>query len=220
MTLAEYERSRKRTQMLYKLYRTPVVLLGLGALFNFLLANRLPTRKVKRAERMSVLFTNLLLLGIVIGASHTMGFGTYFRIQLPVMWMAGAGGIWLFYVQHQFEGVYWARKQDWDPLRAAMEGSSFYALPAVLRWFSGSIGYHHVHHLGSRIPNYRLRACYQAIPALHAKTPLTIRRSLAGMRLKVWDEENRKLVGFPRTPSGDPIVPAGGLVPAGKVQVA
>lgn len=109
-----------------------------------------------------------------------------------------AAGVWLFYVQHQFAGVYWARKGEWDALRAAMDGSSFYKLPAVLRWFSGSIGYHHVHHLGARIPNYRLKEeCYEAIPALQAKPPLTIRDSLAAVRLKVWDEARRKLTGFP-----------------------
>ena len=117
-------------------------------------------------------------------------------IQLPVLWMAGAAGVWLFYVQHQFEGVYWARRKDWKALRAAMEGSSFYKLPAVLSWFSGNIGYHHIHHLGSRIPNYRLKQCFEAIPALQEITPLTIKESLHSVRLKLWDEEHETLEGF------------------------
>ena len=106
------------------------------------------------------------------------------------------GGIWLFYVQHQFKGVYWARRGVWDPLQAAVSGSSFYQLPAVLRWFSGSIGIHFVHHLGSRIPNYHLQRCYDSIPELHAKEPLTLRQSLASPRLKLWDEGRRELAGF------------------------
>ena len=110
--------------------------------------------------------------------------------------MAGAMGVWLFYVQHQFEGVYWARRRDWNALRAAMEGSSFYQLPPILRWFSANIGYHHVHHLNARIPNYRLKQCCEAIPALTDKPALTIRRSLAGIRLKLWDEQREELVGF------------------------
>jgi omega-6 fatty acid desaturase (delta-12 desaturase) len=106
-------------------------------------------------------------------------------------------GIWLFYVQHQFEGVYWARRRDWDALRAAMDGSSFYALPAGLRWFSANIGYHHVHHLNSRIPNYRLKQCCESVSALREKPVLTIRRSLSAIHLKLWDEERKILIGFP-----------------------
>ena len=121
---------------------------------------------------------------------------TCLLIQLPVLWLAGALGIWLFYVQHQFEGGYWARKEEWDALRAAMEGSSYYELPTVLRWFSANIGYHHVHHLNARIPNYRLKACFDAIPELRKTRALTIRRSLSSVRLKLWDEERRTLVRF------------------------
>ena len=197
MTVKEFEESPKRIQLQYRLYRHPVVLLGLGAIFNFLLSNRLSTRTVKRKERMSVLFTNLLILGIFLLASEFIGWKTYLLIQLPVLVLAGAAGIWLFYVQHQFEGGYWARKSQWDPIRAAMEGSSFYKLPSILNWFSASIGYHHIHHLNPRIPNYRLRQCFDAIPALQAKEPLTIMKSFSSFRLKLWDEERQKMVDFP-----------------------
>jgi omega-6 fatty acid desaturase (delta-12 desaturase) len=197
MTKTEYEKTGPAKRLAYRLYRHPLVLIGLGALFSFLLRYRLPARKSKRKERISVIFTNLLIFLIVLAASSTMGWQTYLLIQLPVIWLAGSMGIWLFYVQHQFEGGYWARKSDWDPMLAAMEGSSFYKLPTVLRWFSANIGYHHVHHLNPRIPNYRIKDCHDAIPALQDKTPLSISRSLSGINLKLWDEEREKLVDFP-----------------------
>jgi acyl-lipid omega-6 desaturase (Delta-12 desaturase) len=197
MTLTEYQNSSKKKQLQYRLYRNPVVLLGLGALFTFLLSNRLPSRKVKRKERMSVVFTNLLIVVVVLIADRLIGWRIYLLIQLPVLIFAGAAGIWLFYVQHQFPGGYWARKSEWEPLRAAMEGSSFYKLPGLLNWFSGSIGYHHVHHLSPRIPNYHLKKCYNAVPALQAKAPLTTNKSLSCVHLKVWDEKLQKMVVFP-----------------------
>jgi len=203
MTVAEYAAASRAKRLCYWLYRYPPVMIGLGALFSFLLRFRLPVRTSRRKEHVSVLFTNLLLLGVVLTACRHLGWRTYLLIQLPVIWMAGAAGIWLFYVQHQFHGVYWARRGEWDALRAAMEGSSFYRLPTVLRWFSGNIGYHHVHHLQPRIPNYRLKNCHEAVPALQAKRPLTIRQSLASLRLKVWDEERKQLVGFTETQNRD-----------------
>lgn len=196
MTKAEYDQASAAERFAYRLYRNPIVLLGLGALFSFLLRYRLPTRSSKRRERMSVVFTNLLIICVVLLAASTMGWRTYLLVQLPVLWMAGAMGVWLFYVQHQFEGVYWARRREWRALRAAMEGSSFYKLPPVLRWFSANIGYHHVHHLNARIPNYRLKECCEAVPELRNKPALTIRKSLSGVRLKLWDEQRKELVGF------------------------
>lgn len=196
MTRSEYADAPRATRLQYRLYRNPCVMFLLGAFYSFLLGHRLPARSTRRVERMSILFTNLLLVGVGLTLSHFIGWRLYLLVQLPVLWLAGAAGIWLFYVQHQFVGVYWARKDDWNPLRAAMEGSSFYRLPAMLRWFSGNIGYHHVHHLGPRIPNYRLRECFAALPALQAKEPLTILSSFAAVRLKLWDEERKILVGF------------------------
>lgn len=196
MTLSEYNGSSPKKRLLYRLYRNPLILIGLGALFNFLLSNRLPTRKVKRKERLSVLYTNLLIVAVFLIGLQVIGWRTYLLIQLPVLWLAGAAGIWLFYVQHQFAGVYWARRSQWDPLRAALEGSSFYQLPPVLRWFSSNIGYHHIHHLNPGIPNYMLKVCYEAIPALQAKAPLTLAKNFSCSRLKIWDEEQQKLVDF------------------------
>jgi acyl-lipid omega-6 desaturase (Delta-12 desaturase) len=197
MTLQEYRNSPRKGRLLYRLYRSPVVLIGLGAFFIFLLSNRLPTRTAKRREWMSVLLTNLLVVAVFLVAARFIGWRTYLLIQLPVLWLAGVGGIWLFYVQHQFPGGYWASKTEWEPLRAAMEGSSFYKLPAVLRWFSGNIGYHHVHHLSPRIPNYRLKKCHDTVPELQAIAPLTLVKSLSCIRKKIWDEERQEMVSFP-----------------------
>ncbi|MBE0583477.1 MAG: fatty acid desaturase [Desulfofustis sp.] len=197
MTLKEYENSSKMKKLRYRLYRNPILLVGLGALFNFLFYNRIPDLRVKRKERMGVILTNLLILAVALTAAQIIGWPAYLLIQLPVLWLAGGAGIWLFYVQHQFEGGYWACKSEWDPLRAAMEGSSFYDLPTVLRWFSGNIGYHHVHHLNPMIPNYRLQQCFDSVPELQAKEPLTIKKSLRSHRLKLWDERLQKMVAFP-----------------------
>ena len=196
MTRTEFEKAPTAHQIAYRLYRNPLILLGMGAVFTFLLRFRLPARMSRRKARASVAFTNLFIVLLLIVASQTIGLRTFVLIQLPVIWFAGIMGIWLFYVQHQFEGVYWARKQEWDPLRAAMEGRSYYKLPAVLRWFTANIGYHHVHHLSPRIPNYRLKQCYDSVPALKDKPPLTIRKSLSGIHLKLWDEERKQLIGF------------------------
>ena len=196
LTRAEYASASKARQLFYRFYRSPLGLIGLGALFSFVLRYRLPSRKSTRKERMSVLLTNLLIGGVALVVAWLIGWQTYLLVQVPVLWLAGAAGVWLFYVQHQFAGVYWSRKGEWDAIRAAMEGSSFYQLPAVLRWFSGNIGYHHVHHLRPRIPNYRLRECYDAIPELQAKPPLTLGKSLASIKLKLWDENRRELVGL------------------------
>lgn len=197
MTRTEYKEACPIKRWGYRLYRNPVILFGLGAFFSFVLRFRLPTRKAKRKPRVSVLFTNLLIIILLMLAAATIGLRTFLSVQLPIIFLAGTMGIWLFYVQHQFEGVYWARREKWDALHAAMDGSSFYDLPPLLRWFSAAIGYHHVHHLNARIPNYNLKPCYDAIPALRNKSPLTVRKSLSCIHLKLWDEARQELIEFP-----------------------
>ena len=126
-----------------------------------------------------------------------LGWSVFLAIQLPVVAIAGACGVWLFYVQHNFEGGYWARGADWNARRAAVEGSSFYDLPAVLRWFTANIGYHHIHHLAPRIPNYHLRAAHETMPAMAGLRRLTLRDSFASSRMKLWDEGLGLMVGYP-----------------------
>ncbi len=194
MTKDEYENASSYKRLRYRLYRNPLVLFGFGAL----LLNRRPSYFMgKPKECINILFTFLLISAAAFTASRIMGWPIYFLIQLPVLWLAGGVGISLFYVHHQFEGGYWARKGDWTPLSAAMKGSSFLKLPAVLNWFSSNIGYHHIHHINPMIPNYRLKECYNAVPALQAKAPLTITNGWTCYRLKLWDEDLQKMVPFP-----------------------
>jgi omega-6 fatty acid desaturase (delta-12 desaturase) len=196
MTVKEYRQAPRRTQIAYRIYRNPAIMFGLGPIASFLISQRFPQKGAKPRERNSVLITNLAILVIVVLATLTIGLGTYLLIQLPIMIVGGALGIWLFYVQHQYEGVYWARDGEWDVTRAALEGSSYYKLPRVLRWFSGNIGLHHIHHLRPRIPNYHLQASYDQVPAMQAIRPLTLGESLKSVGMNLWDEEAQKLVSF------------------------
>lgn len=194
MTKKEYENASRVQRLRYRIYRNPLVLFGFGI---FLLSKRPSYFMVRPRERMDILFTYLVIIAVALSVSRIIGWPIYFLIQLPVVWLAGGVGIWLFYVNHQFEGGYWARKSEWDPLSAAMRGSSFLKLPAVLNWFSSNIGYHHLHHIDPMIPNYNLRKCYNKVPALQAKAPTTITKIIGCFRLKLWDEELQKMVVFP-----------------------
>jgi len=196
LTAEEYLAIPKWKQLAYRVARNPIVFLTIGPGFIFLITQRLLHQWQGKEERRSILITNLIAASILTLASYTIGLRTYLVIQLPVMLLAGALGIWLFYVQHQFEGVYWSRHANWDPLTAAMKGSSYYKLPGPLRWFSANIGLHHVHHLMTRIPNYRLQECYAKIPALHNVPTLTIARSLKSLHLNLWDEKREELISF------------------------
>jgi len=151
---------------------------------------------MSKQERNSVYITNLGILAIVLLAGLTFGFRTYVLIQLPILFIGGMLGLWLFYIQHNFESVYWSRHEDWDRMKAAIKGSSFHKLPRILQWFTGNIGYHHIHHIRSLIPNYRLEDCYDTLLDLQEIKPLTIRKSLRSLRLHLWDELNKKLVSF------------------------
>ncbi len=162
----------------------------------FLVMQRFATGPGGRRERVSVIGTNLALAGIIALAAVTIGLPAYVLIQFPIILLGGAAGVWLFYVQHQFEGVYWARQERWDFVRAALEGSSLYRLPKVLQWFSGNIGFHHIHHLSPRVPNYLLERCFRENPVFQQVKPLTLLSSLKSMGLRLWDEERGRLVGF------------------------
>ncbi|MDD2583101.1 MAG: fatty acid desaturase [Desulfuromonadaceae bacterium] len=196
MTVEEYLTATPLKRLAYRLYRNPVIMFGIGPLYYFLLRNRYPSPGAKKIDFISVIFTNLAIAAIVVIASLTIGFRTYLLVQLPILAFAATLGVWLFYNQHQFEGVYWARHEVWDPWRVAMEGASYYKLPWLLQWVTGNIGFHHVHHVRPGIPNYRLQECYDAIPELQAITPLTLAKSLGSLHLNLYDEYQRKMVSF------------------------
>ncbi len=196
MTVSEYEAAPWHLRLGYRLFRNPLVLFGLGPLFVFLVRHRWPHGSSGPREAKSVWITNAALLGIVLVCAFTIGLKTLALVHLPIMTIAGAAGVWLFYVQHQYEDVYWARHEEWDPVRAALDGSSYYRLPKLLQWFTGNIGFHHIHHLRSRIPNYRLQECFQKVPAMQEVHVLTIPESLKSLWMHLWDEQSKQLISF------------------------
>jgi acyl-lipid omega-6 desaturase (Delta-12 desaturase) len=196
LTIDEYLAAPRRKRHTYRLYRHPLILIGLGSLFLFLVLERFAKKGAGKRERRSVLYTNVALLCIVAIASLTIGLQTYLLVQLPIIAIAGALGLWLFYIQHQFENVYWVRHGTWDPMRVALEGSSYFRLPKILQWFTGNIGLHHVHHVRPNIPNYNLQQCHDEIPAFQGVKAITLRTSLRSLQLGLCDEKNQKLVSF------------------------
>ena len=196
MTLTEFRTAPWVKRLAYRVFRHPLVMLGLGPLLSFVISQRFAPKGATKRGRYSVVLTNVVLLLILVVAWATIGLRTYLLIQLPVILIAAMLGIWLFYIQHQYPHVYWTREETWDPIRAAMEGSSYYKLPKALQWISGNIGLHHIHHLRPTIPNYNLQACYDAVPEVQAVKPLTLADSLRCLGLALYDEERRRLVRF------------------------
>jgi omega-6 fatty acid desaturase (delta-12 desaturase) len=196
LTVQEYLEASRWKRFAYRLARNPGVLFVLAPLFLFLIKQRVPSLKAPLRERYSVYWTNLALGIVAAGLIWIFGLKAYLIIQLTVLMTAGSAGVWLFYVQHQFEGVYWERSGEWDYATAALKGSSFYKLPKVLQWFSGNIGFHHVHHLSPRIPNYHLEKCHQAEPLFQTVKPVTLFSSFRSFTFRLWDEQRCKLVGF------------------------
>ncbi len=196
LTVQEYLESSRWQRFAYRLARNPVILFVIAPFFMFLVKHRFPKAKASKRERHSVYWTNLALFGMAAGLSWVFGLKAYLLIQLIVVGVAGSAGVWLFYVQHQFEGVYWERAKEWDYAAAALKGSSFYKLPKILQWFSGNIGFHHIHHLSPRIPNYHLEKCHKAEPLFQSVKTVTLLSSLKSLTFRLWDEQRRKLVGY------------------------
>jgi omega-6 fatty acid desaturase (delta-12 desaturase) len=194
LTAEEYLKLHPIKQLGYRLYRHPLLMFGLASTYVFLISHRFSHQKWQ-GERQSVAWTNLALLGLCFDEpAHRLR--EYILVQLPIIVIGTAVGVWLFYVQHQFENVYWERHERWDFIRAGMQGSSYYRLPKLLQWFTGNIGFHHIHHLNPRIPNYLLEKCQCEIQRFQEIEPLNLLTSLRSLTLRVWDEKQRKLVGF------------------------
>ncbi len=198
LTLKEYRDLPPMGRLGYRLYRHPLVLFGLGPAYNFLLRQRLPLGFMRSGWRywLSAMGTNIAMIVLAGLLIYFVGLGPFILVHLPVAIVAASIGVWLFYVQHQFEGTVWARGDAWKVQDAALYGSSHYDLPGVLRWFTANIGIHHVHHLCSRIPYYRLRQVLRDYPELATLKRLTLWQSLSCVNLGLWDENQQKLISF------------------------
>jgi omega-6 fatty acid desaturase (delta-12 desaturase) len=200
LTVDEYHALSRWGQFKYRVYRHPAVLFGVGAVLQFFVRHRLPTivPRTWTRERRSIIWTDVGLAGFIVLMGVLVGFRQFFLVHVPLMALSGSIGVWLFYVQHQFEPTYWEHDERWIYEEAALAGSSYYRLPRLLQWATGNIGLHHVHHLNARIPNYRLQEVIDSIPELRRVTTLTLRDSFRCVRLALWDERQRKLVRIPR----------------------
>ena len=197
-TVREYKAMTPWQRRCYRLYRSIPVLFFLGPAFHFIVYHRLPwiIPSDWKAERRSILYNDLCLAFLLYGAFHTVGMGPFFAVQLSVGVCSAIGGVYLFYVQHQFEGTYWRKDDGWDVVEASLRGSSYYDLPLPLQWITGNIGFHHIHHLNSRIPNYKLEKCMNENPVLQKVARLTFWQSFKCVKLSLWDEDAGKMVGF------------------------
>ncbi len=196
LTVAEYEARRCGGRLAYRLFRNPLVMFGLGPIFALVVQPRIVPRSARPRIKRSVIATNVALVAMVGGLCWLMGWRDYLLVQVPTSMLAGAAGIWLFYVQHQFEDVYWEGSARWSYADAALHGSSYLKLPKVLQFFSGNIGFHHVHHLSARIPNYNLQRAHDENPVFHEVPKLSLTDGLRAVRLKLYDPESGRMVSF------------------------
>ena len=197
LTVAEYRALSRFGRFKYRLYRHPFVLFGIGPLHMMILQRfRAPSLATGAKQLWNVWMTNAALVGLVMIGGLAFGWKVVLLIYFPAYYLAAAGGIWLFYVQHQFEEAYWERGQEWDYATAAITGSSHLRMPGVLNWFTGHIGLHHVHHLGPKIPNYRLKKAHDENELFAAAPVLTLRTAFRTLRLTLWDEEQGRMIGF------------------------
>jgi omega-6 fatty acid desaturase (delta-12 desaturase) len=196
LTVKEYLALSKWGRFSYRLYRHPIVLLVIGPHYIFLFWQRFVGKHSGRRERNNVYLTNLGMLVLYGSLWWLMGLKALLLIITPIIVIAGAAGVWLFYVQHQYEDTYWRSREEWDYGTAALMGSSFYKLPRIVQWFSGNIGFHHIHHLSPKIPNYKLQRCHEENPLFQESKALRFWESLKTASLRLWDEDQRRMVGF------------------------
>lgn len=196
MTVTEYHAAGTATRIGYRLFRNPLVLFGLGPLYSFVVYPRLTRRSMRPRIRNSVLLTNVVLAASLAALIWLVGWQAFLLVQTPLVLLAGGAGVFLFFVQHQFEDTYWESNDQWTYADAALRGSSYLKLPQPLQWFSGNIGLHHVHHLGARVPNYSLQAAHDDLAVFRDVPVLGLREAVRAPRLKLWDETSGRIVTF------------------------
>jgi omega-6 fatty acid desaturase (delta-12 desaturase) len=198
LTVQEYLARCRWGRLRYRVYRHPGVMFGLAPAYLFLVQHRLPVGLMRSGWQpwLSTGSTNLAIAAVIVTMIWLVGIGPFLLVHLPIMLLAASAGVWLFYVQHQFENTVWAHNDGWNLQEAALHGSSHYALPSLLRWFTANVGIHHIHHLCSRIPYYRLPFVLRDYPDLDGIGRLTLLQSLRCVRLALWDEGQQRLVSF------------------------
>ncbi|MDQ0268482.1 fatty acid desaturase [Cytobacillus purgationiresistens] len=196
LTVDEYLASPFLTRIGYRIYRNPIVMFGIGPIYTFLIKNRFNRKGAKMKERMNTYLTNVSIVALYTGMCFLIGWEAFVLVQAPIFLISGAAGIWLFYVQHTFEDSYFEEDENWEYVKAAVEGSSFYKLPKLLQWMTGNIGYHHVHHLSPRVPNYQLEAAHENSEPLKNVPTITLSTSLHSLKFRLWDEEKKMFVGY------------------------
>ncbi|SFS50262.1 fatty acid desaturase [Paenibacillus sp. BC26] len=196
LTVNEYNAAPLRTKLAYRAYRHPFVTFVIGPIFVFLFTYRFNRKGAKRKERLNTYLTNAFVIALYALLTWAVGWQAFVMIQGPVFLVSGLLGVWLFYVQHQFEHSYFENDEEWNFVQAAVEGSSYYKLPKLMQWMTGNIGFHHVHHLSPKVPNYHLEKAHQASPPLQKATTITIGTSLKSLRFHLWDENSKSFVSF------------------------
>lgn len=200
MTIEEYQAASKWTKLGYRLYRNPIVMFGFGPLYLLLVANRINRKGARRNERLNTYLINVILIVGYGAVIYFLGLVPFLVVTAFSMYVAAMLGIWLFYIQHTFEDSYFEEKDEWNYVKAAVDGSSYYKLPGVLQWLTGNIGFHHVHHLAPRIPNYELEHAHEQTPPLQHATTITLKLSLASLKFKLYDTESYDFITFKQLP--------------------
>ncbi len=196
LTVEEYKAAPLGLRLGYRFYRNPLVMFGLGPIYQFALNNRFNRKEAKKKERMNTYLTNILIVALSGLLCLAVGWQAFLLIHGSIFMLAGSAGIWLFYVQHTFEDSYFEEDKEWEYVKAAVEGSSFYKLPKVFQFLTGNIGFHHVHHLSPRVPNYKLEEAHNTTPPLRNVPTITLATSLKSLRFRLWDEKNKNFVSF------------------------
>lgn len=196
LTVEEYLKLSKWKKFAYRFYRNPFFLFGIAPVLLFTIQNRFTKEYMSLREKIYVHLTNLSLIAVITGIIMLIGWKTFLLIQLPVLYIATVHGVWLFYVQHQYRDVLWEEESGWDYKTTALQGSSWFKLPGLLNWFTGNIGYHHIHHLSPRIPNYNLRKCHYENTLFHSVRPITFSTAFESLFLRLYDLKNKRMIRF------------------------